>query len=64
MHIIDGFDYTTGKAVQLTRAQWRDKIRAVIETGGRRRVDHGETFLHGKNARITAEIYANLSEKS
>lgn len=61
--IIDGFDYRIDKPVKLTRSEWRNHLRAIVHAGGFRRVEHGETFGHGKDGRIAFEIYANVSER-
>lgn len=56
--LIDGFDYRTGQAVQKSRADWRDALAQVVNAGGRRRVDGGETFAHGKDGLLLFEVYA------
>jgi hypothetical protein len=58
--LIDGFDYRTHQPVSLTREAWQAEITSAIRAGGRRRVENGETFLHGPNARLIAEIYARV----
>jgi hypothetical protein len=58
--LIDGFDYRTHQPVSLTRQAWQAQIATAIRTGGRLRVESGETFIHGPNARIVAEIYARI----
>ena len=58
--LINGFDYRTQKPVQLPRAQWKELLKQVVKAGGRRRVEDGETFAHGKDARIQFECYAVL----
>lgn len=58
---IPGFDYRTGKPVERTRAEWRDELAAAVRNGGRRRHEAGETFIHGPDARIVAEIYGNVA---
>lgn len=60
MRTTKGFDYTTGQPTEHTRAQWQALMAAAIAAGGRRRVENGETFIHGKDARIVAEIYTNV----
>lgn len=57
-----GFDYVLGKPVQRTRAEWQALMATAIKEGGRRRVESGETFIHGPDARIRAEVYANVPE--
>lgn len=60
MKLLEGYDYTTGQPVSLTRQEWQARIATAIADGGRRRVEDGETFIHGPNARIVAEAYANV----
>jgi len=59
--LIEGFDYTTHQPLSLTRADWQTRIATALDAGGRRRAEGGETFIHGSNGRITAEIYATVS---
>ena len=62
--LIEGFDYTTHQRVELTRQQWQAQIATAVAAGGRRRVEGGETFIHGAGARIIAEAYANIPAKN
>jgi hypothetical protein len=50
MKRIDGFDYVTQKPVSLTRKEWINRIADAQKCGGRRRVEQGETFIHGPGA--------------
>lgn len=58
--LIEGFDYRTDKKRELTRAQWRDELRKIVEDGGRRRVDAGETFATGRDGVLAFEVYENI----
>lgn len=63
--MIEGFDYrigTSGKKVEFRRAEWQDMIDDVVQAGGRRRVEQGETFasLHGV---LQFEVYAIIPVK-
>lgn len=57
---LSGFDYVLGKPVERTAAEWRQRLRELVAHGGHRRVDHGETFGHGRGALIEFEIYGNV----
>lgn len=59
-HAIAGFDYVLQMPVERSRAEWRAFLAAALADGGKRRVADGETFIHGPDARIRAEVYANL----
>ena len=59
--LIEGFDYTAHEPISLTRADWQTRIANTVDAGGRRRAEGGETFIHGPNGRLTAEIYAIVS---
>jgi hypothetical protein len=59
-HLIRGFDYRTRQEVARPVAEWQEEIRRAVKDGGRRRVEDGETFIHGPDALIRAEIYANV----
>lgn len=56
-----GFDYRLNKQVTRSRVEWRAELQKVIKAGGRRRIEHGETFGHEKGSLIAFEIYANVS---
>jgi hypothetical protein len=58
---IKGFDYETHAIVELTRAQWQERVAAAIKAGGFRRVVYGDTFVHACGGRLKAEIYADIS---
>jgi hypothetical protein len=57
---IKGFDYERDTTVELTRAEWQERIAQAIEAGGFRRVVYGNTFVHACGGRIKAEIYTNV----
>lgn len=58
--LIPGFDEIIQKPVEKTRAEWQALIAQTIAAGGRRRFEKGETFIHGRDALLIAEIYANV----
>lgn len=58
MKTIDGYCYASGKAMSLTRAEWRERLRSVLKLGGFRRAEHGETFAHDSKGIIVFEVYA------
>ena len=57
---IKGFDYERYATVELTRAEWQERIAETIKAGGYRRVMYGDTYVHACGGRITAEIYADV----
>jgi hypothetical protein len=57
---IKGFDYERHTTVELTRAEWQERIAQAIKAGGFRRVVYGNTFVHACGGRIKAEIYTNV----
>lgn len=59
---MEGFDYRS-QTPQLPVSEWRKVLAEVIVAGGRRRVEHGETFAHDANGEILFEIYGNVSVK-
>lgn len=58
---IQGFDYVTQAPIELTRAEWQERIAEAIKAGGFRRVACGETLVHACGGRMLAEIYQNVS---
>lgn len=58
--LIQGFDETTGQLVEATFAEWQDRIGAAIRAGGWRRFEAGETYIHGPDALLIAEVFANV----
>jgi hypothetical protein len=60
-HRIKGFDYETRAIVELTRAQWQERIAETVKAGGFRRVVYGDTFVHACGGRLKAEIYADIA---
>jgi hypothetical protein len=58
--LIKGFDYDTYAIVELTRAQWQERIAEVIKAGGFRRVIFGDTYVHACGGQLKAEIYMNV----
>jgi hypothetical protein len=57
---VKGFDYETHATVELTRAQWQERIAEAIKAGGFRRVVYGDTYVHACGGRLKAEIYADI----
>ena len=57
---IKGFDYERYSTVELTRAEWQERIAETIKAGGFRRVMYGDTYVHACGGRIKAEIYADV----
>jgi hypothetical protein len=58
---IKGFDYERHTTVELTRAEWQERIAQAIKAGGFRRVVYGDTYVHACGGQIRAEIYTNVS---
>lgn len=58
--LIQGFDETTGKLVEATFEEWQARIGAAIRAGGWRRFEKGETYIHGPDALLIAEVFANV----
>lgn len=59
--LIPGFDYLKGQPVSYTKSEWLGLIKPIIDDGGRRRVENGETFIHTKRDGILLwEIYDNI----
>ena len=54
---IKGFDYDTYAIVELSRAEWQERVAAVIKAGGFRRVIFGDTYVHACGGQLKAEIY-------
>jgi hypothetical protein len=58
MQKIAGFIYTkAGTPAKYTRPEWREQIKRLTDGGGFTRQEFGETFVHGKDGLIAAEIY-------
>jgi len=55
--LIKGFDYLKQKPVELTKKEWQEFMKGAVAGGGFRRGENKETFIHGNNSRIIAEIY-------
>lgn len=73
MSNINGFDYRSQKPMSKPKREWRNDIREVIASGGKRKIVEGETFLTvpitedlgapwGKciTQKLAVEIYANI----
>lgn len=56
-HEIPGFDYRKGHAVRMTLNDWRQMMNQVCQAGGKRRAEHGETFIVSNQGEIIAEAY-------
>jgi hypothetical protein len=57
---IKGFDYERYETVELTRAEWQERIAEAIKAGGFRRVVYGDTYVYACGGQIRAEIYMNV----
>ena len=57
---IKGYCYASGKAMELTRAEWRARLQEVLKLGGFRRAEGGETFAHDSKGIIVFEVYTIL----
>lgn len=55
-----GFDYRSGQSVTRSADEWRADLATIINEGGRRRVENGETFAHDANGIIVWEAYGNV----
>ena len=58
---IKGFDYETHADVELTRAEWWERIAEAIKAGGFRRVVYGDTYVHACGGRLMAEIHTDVA---
>lgn len=56
-----GFNYTTEAAFDLPKAQLSEELQTIVNNGGRRRVEDGETFAHSSDGTIIWEAYGNVS---
>jgi hypothetical protein len=61
---IEGYCYVTHQPVTLSRQEWQERILKTLKAEGHRRVEAGETFIHNKDGRMLAEIYANVNVTS
>lgn len=55
-----GFNYATQAAFDLSVAQLREELQGIVDNGGFRRVENGETFAHGSDGVIIWEAYGNV----
>jgi hypothetical protein len=53
-----GFDL-----VEKTRADWQELMATESANGGWRRAEDGDTFIHGADGRIVAEVWEIVPEK-
>lgn len=61
--LIAGADYIDGfKPVTRSRREWQELMTAALKDGGHRRVEDGETFIHGRDWIMRHEIYENIPE--
>ena len=56
-----GFNYTTSAEFDLPVAKLREELQSIVNNGGFRRVENGETFAHGSNGVIIWEAYGNVA---
>lgn len=57
-----GFNYTTQAPFDLAVAVLKEELQVVIDGGGFRRVEDGETFAHDSHGRIIWEAYGNVPD--
>ena len=55
---IKGFDYDSYATVELTRAQWQERVAEAIKAGGFRRIIYGDTYVHACGGQLKVEIYS------
>ena len=55
---IKGFDYDSYAIVELTRAEWQERVAEAIKAGGFRRVIYGDTYVHACGGQLKVEIYS------
>ena len=55
---IKGFDYDSYATIELTRAQWQERVAEAIKAGGFRRVVYGDTYVHACGGQLKVEIYS------
>jgi hypothetical protein len=58
-----GFNYTTQAEFDLPVATLREELQTIVDGGGFRRVENGETFAHGSDGLIIWEAYGNVTIK-
>lgn len=58
-----GFNYTTSAEFDLPVSQLREELQGIVDNGGFRRVENGETFAHGRDGLIIWEAYGNVTIK-
>jgi len=54
---VKGFDYRTGQGLDLPVRDLASQLQAVVDAGGYRRVEHGETFAHDVRGSLLWEAY-------
>lgn len=59
-----GFNYDSAQEFDLPVGVLRADLQRIIAEGGRRRVEDGETYAHGKDGLIIWEAYGNVSLKN
>lgn len=52
-----GFDYRTNTEFDRPTKELREELTEIVARGGRRRVEHGETFAHDAQGHILWEAY-------
>jgi hypothetical protein len=58
-----GFNYDTAQEFDLPVETLRADLQRIVDNGGRRRVENGETYAHGKDRKIIWEAYGNVTLK-
>lgn len=56
-----GFNYSTQASFDLPVSTLREDARKIITAGGYRRVENGETFIHGADGKLVWEAYGNVT---
>lgn len=57
---LNGFDYRSGTECAQDSREWRGQMAEALANGGFRRVENGETFVHGSDGTIQFEVYGYL----
>jgi hypothetical protein len=58
---IKGFDYERCAIIELTRAEWQQRVAKAIKAGGFQRATSKNTYVYTCGGRIEAEICADIS---
>lgn len=55
-----GFHYVLQKEMDLPPKEWRTMLQDIVQKGGRRRNEAGETFAHGADSLLVFEVYGTI----